>query len=199
MNSKNVAQDTQSSDFGCTPVSTQYLTHVLLHCIFVQQFHDMKLSTVLCCYLLLLGLFAPEIISDSPPLQDVCPMAPQGERKLFMNGFFCKSPSTIMASDFKTLLLNHAGDLDNMVRSSANIITATEFPGLNTLGISMARTDIAVSGAVLPHSHPRASEMMFVHSEVWWQASLTPRGSCFRRPLLRGMSSSSPEVWSISS
>uniref|UniRef100_A0A0E0BJU9 Germin-like protein n=1 Tax=Oryza glumipatula TaxID=40148 RepID=A0A0E0BJU9_9ORYZ len=146
----------------------------------------MKLSTVLCCYLLLLGLFAPEIISDSPPLQDVCPMAPQGERKLFMNGFFCKSPSTIMASDFKTLLLNHAGDLDNMVRSSANIVTATEFPGLNTLGISMARTDIASSGAVLPHSHPRASEMMFVHSGNVVAGFFDTKGKLFQKTLAEG-------------
>jgi hypothetical protein len=95
-------------------------------------------SSHLCSYILLLGIYAPKALSDNPPLQDVCPMAPQGERKLFMNGFLCKHPSTILASDFKTLLLNHAGDLDNIVRSSVNMVTTTEFPGLNTLGLSMA-------------------------------------------------------------
>ncbi|XP_040385048.1 germin-like protein 11-1 [Oryza brachyantha] len=159
---------------------------IMLHCLCVQQFQDMKLSTVLCSHILLLGLFTPKILSDSPPLQDVCPMAPQGERKLFMNGFLCKSPSTILASDFKTLLLNHAGDLENMARSSVNIVTATEFPGLNTLGLSMARADIAPSGAVLPHSHPRASEMMFVHSGSVVAGFFDTRGKLFQKTLAEG-------------
>ncbi|KAL5205023.1 hypothetical protein ABZP36_009894 [Zizania latifolia] len=145
----------------------------------------MKLSAVLCSYILMFGLCTPKILSDSP-LQDVCPMAPQSERKLFMNGFLCKNPSTIMASDFKTLLLNHAGDLDNMVRSSVNIVTATEFPGLNTLGLSMARTDIAPSGAVLPHSHPRASEMMFVYSGSVVVGFFDSKGKLFQKTLAEG-------------
>lgn len=113
-------------------------------------------------------------------------MAPQGERKLFMNGFLCKHPSTILASDFKTLLLNHAGDLDNMVRSSVNMVTTTEFPGLNTLGLSMARTDIAPNGVVLPHSHPRASEMMFVHSGSVVVGFLDTKGRLFQKSLGKG-------------
>ncbi|KAG8089937.1 hypothetical protein GUJ93_ZPchr0011g26975 [Zizania palustris] len=145
----------------------------------------MKLSTVLCSYILIFGLCTPKILSDSP-LQDVCPMAPQSERKLFMNGFLCKNPSTIIASDFKTLLLNHAGDLDNMVRSSVNIVTATEFPGLNTLGLSMARTDIAPGGAVLPHSHPRASEMMFVYSGSVVVGFFDCNGKLFQKTLAEG-------------
>ncbi|KAF0897087.1 hypothetical protein E2562_033637 [Oryza meyeriana var. granulata] len=103
-----------------------------------------------------------------------------------MNGFLCKSPSTIMASDFKTLLLNHAGGLDNMVRSSVNIVTATEFPGLNTLGLSMARTDIAPSGAVLPHSHPRGSEMMFVNSGSVVAGFFDTKGKLFQKTLAEG-------------
>lgn len=113
-------------------------------------------------------------------------MAPQGEAKLFMNGFLCKHPSTILASDFKTLLLNHAGDLDNMVRSSVNMVTATEFPGLNTLGLSMARADIAPGGAVLPHSHPRASEMMFVHGGSVLVGFFDTKGRLFQKSLGQG-------------
>ncbi|PON86123.1 Germin [Trema orientale] len=36
------------------------------------------------------------------------------------------------------------------------------FPGLNTLGISMARADLSVGGLVPPHTHPRASETVVV-------------------------------------
>jgi hypothetical protein len=102
------------------------------------------------CYILL-GISATRTLSDSPPLQDVCPTAPLNERKVFINGFLCKHPSTVVASDFKTLLLNHAGDLNSLVRLSVNMVTATEFPGLNTLGLSVARTDIAPGdGSSLP-------------------------------------------------
>ena len=73
-----------------------------------------------------------------------------------MNGFLYKHPSTILASDLKTLLLNHA------VRSSANIVTAAEFPGLNTLGISLARIDYGPLGVNTPHIHPRATELLTV-------------------------------------
>ncbi|CAL4984247.1 unnamed protein product [Urochloa decumbens] len=146
----------------------------------------MKLFVPLCSSILLIGIFAPKAQSDSPPLQDVCPMAPQGESKLFMNGFLCKHPSTIVASDFKTLLLNHAGDLNNMFRSSVNMVTATEFPGLNTLGLSMARTDIAPSGVVLPHSHPRASEMMFIHGGSVVVGFFDTKGRLFQKTLGQG-------------
>lgn len=35
-------------------------------------------------------------------------------------------------------------------------------PGINTLGLSMVRADVAVGGVVVPHTHPRATEMLFV-------------------------------------
>ncbi|AQK57581.1 Germin-like protein subfamily 3 member 4 [Zea mays] len=103
-----------------------------------------------------------------------------------MNGFLCKHPSTILASDFKTLLLNHAGDLDSIARSSVSMVTAAEFPGLNTLGLSMARTDIAPYGVVLPHSHPRASEMMFVHGGSVVVGFLDTEGRLFQKRLGEG-------------
>ncbi|PON61018.1 Germin [Parasponia andersonii] len=36
------------------------------------------------------------------------------------------------------------------------------FPGLNTLGISMARADLSLGGLVPPHTHPRSSETVVV-------------------------------------
>ncbi|GJN04698.1 hypothetical protein PR202_ga22265 [Eleusine coracana subsp. coracana] len=131
----------------------------------------------------LLGLF---IIVSKSYRKDLCPMAPESERKLFMNGFPCKHPSTVVASDFKTLLLNHAGDLNNMVRSSVNMVTATEFPGLNTLGLSVARTDVAPGGAVLPHYHLRASEMMFVHGSNVVVGFFDTKGRQFQKTLGEG-------------
>jgi len=39
---------------------------------------------------------------------------------------------------------------------------AAEFPGFNTLGSSVARLDFAQGGLVPPHTHPWATEILFV-------------------------------------
>ncbi|KAL3835432.1 hypothetical protein ACJIZ3_010168 [Penstemon smallii] len=100
---------------------------------------------------------------DPDNIYDTCP-TDKTHQKIFINGFPCKDPTNVLASDFKSSILNEAGDTDNFYRSSTTIATASEFPGLNTLGLSAARTDIEVDGMVMPHAHPRASEMMFVRS-----------------------------------
>lgn len=46
------------------------------------------------------------------------------------------------------------------------LTTAADFPGLNTLGLSIGRTDLDLDGLVMPHSHPRASELFFVFKGV---------------------------------
>lgn len=99
---------------------------------------------------------------DSDNLQDICPTGTSSRQAIFINGFPCKNPTNITASDFKSSLLNHRGDTDNFLRSSTNIVTASEFPGLNTLGLSVARIDLDIDGLVMPHSHPRASEIFIV-------------------------------------
>ncbi|CAH1423077.1 unnamed protein product [Lactuca virosa] len=95
-------------------------------------------------------------------LQDMCPTDTSSHRTMFINGFPCKNPSNITTSDFKNLQLSHQGSIDTFLRSSVTLVTASEFPGLNTLGLSTGRTDLEVDGLVMPHTHPRSSEMMFV-------------------------------------
>ncbi|CAI9766179.1 unnamed protein product [Fraxinus pennsylvanica] len=118
-------------------------------------------------WFLLVNKFISEISEngDADNLQDICPTDTKNQ-KIFINGFLCKNPANITASDFKSSLLNHGGDTDNFYHSSMNTITAAEFPGLNTLGISASRTDLEEDGLVAPHAHPRASEMMFVSAGV---------------------------------
>ncbi|GLT66521.1 hypothetical protein SLA2020_388810 [Shorea laevis] len=38
------------------------------------------------------------------------------------------------------------------------------FPGLNTLGVSLIRADLAIGGVIPPHTHPRATEAVLVAS-----------------------------------
>ncbi|KAF9671800.1 hypothetical protein SADUNF_Sadunf12G0086300 [Salix dunnii] len=101
-------------------------------------------------------------LAESDNLQDTCPTATTGKQTFFINGFPCKNPNSIVASDFKSSKLSHPGDTHNFLRSSLTLDTAADFPGLNTLGLSIARTDLEVDGLTVPHSHPRASEMLFV-------------------------------------
>ncbi|KAJ1270109.1 hypothetical protein BS78_06G029500 [Paspalum vaginatum] len=52
--------------------------------------------------------------------------------------------------------------MNTKVGSIVTNINVTEFPGLNTLGISYARIDYAPMGVNPPHIHPRATELLTV-------------------------------------
>ncbi|KAG6426347.1 hypothetical protein SASPL_107683 [Salvia splendens] len=47
----------------------------------------------------------------------------------------------------------------NQFDFNVTLSNVNNLPGLNTLGLTMARVDIAANGLVPPHSHPRASEV----------------------------------------
>ncbi|KAE8703486.1 Germin-like protein subfamily 3 member 4 [Hibiscus syriacus] len=105
-------------------------------------------------------------LADNDNVWDACPTDTTAKEAVFINGFPCKKPSSIIASDFKASSLKEAGDTDNFLRSYVNIVTASDFPGLNTLGLSIARTDLDLDGVVMPHSHPRATELFFLRKGV---------------------------------
>jgi quercetin dioxygenase-like cupin family protein len=82
---------------------------------------------------------------------------------LFLNGFPCTNPSTVMASHFKTSALGVPGNTSaNPFGFNVTLTTAKNLPELNTQGMALARTDFAKGGLVPPHIHPRASEITFV-------------------------------------
>lgn len=122
---------------------------------------------------------------DSDNLQDTCP-TDTTKQTFFINGFPCKNPSKITVSDFQTSRLNKTGDTDNFYQSSTTIVTAAEFPGLNTLGLSAARTDLEIDGLVMPHSHPRASEIIFVNSGIVVAGFLDSKNNLFQKVLRKG-------------
>ncbi|OAY30587.1 germin-like protein subfamily 3 member 4 [Manihot esculenta] len=125
-------------------------------------------------------------LTDYDNLQDTCPAAPTSKQPIFINGLPCKNPATITPSDFKSSKLSLPGDTDNFFRSSTTIVTAAEFPGLNTLGLSIARTDLDVDGVVLPQSHPRASELFFVSAGVVIAGFVDTNNQLFQKILKEG-------------
>ncbi|KAG8046676.1 hypothetical protein GUJ93_ZPchr0008g11973 [Zizania palustris] len=100
--------------------------------------------------------------SDPSPLQDFC--VADKDSKVFVNGFVCKDPKDVNADDFfMAAKLDMPRDTKmSKVGSNVTLINAMRIPGLNTLGISLARIDYAPLGENPPHTHPRATEILTV-------------------------------------
>ncbi|XP_047306196.1 putative germin-like protein 2-1 [Impatiens glandulifera] len=79
-----------------------------------------------------------------------------------VNGLVCKDPKLVQADDFLYKGLNIPGNTSNPNGSKVTLINVFQLPGLNTLGISMARVDYAPWGLNPPHTHPRATEIFTV-------------------------------------
>ncbi|KAM4082784.1 hypothetical protein ACB094_08G006900 [Castanea mollissima] len=100
---------------------------------------------------------------DPSPLQDFCVAINNTDSAVFVNGQFCKDPATIVANDFFFSGLNIPGNTAaNKLGSSVNLVSVDNFPGLDTLGISLARIDFAPYGLNPPHTHPRGTELLVV-------------------------------------
>ncbi|PKI38719.1 hypothetical protein CRG98_040897 [Punica granatum] len=99
---------------------------------------------------------------DPSPLQDICVAIAEPENAVFVNGKFCKNPNLTVAEDFLFQGLNIPGNTNNKLGSKVTPVTVDQLPGLNTLGISLARIDFAPYGLNPPHTHPRGTEFLVV-------------------------------------
>ncbi|KAI4301639.1 hypothetical protein L6164_034898 [Bauhinia variegata] len=98
--------------------------------------------------------------ADPDPLQDICVADLNSEVKV--NGFTCKDASKVNASDFFSDILAKPGATNNTFGSLVTGANVQKIPGLNTLGVSLSRIDYAPGGLNPPHTHPRATEIVFV-------------------------------------
>ncbi|KAK7317407.1 hypothetical protein RJT34_01603 [Clitoria ternatea] len=124
-------------------------------------------------------------LADCDNLQDTCPAVQPNKQTIFINGLQCKNPSNVTAQDFKTTELSNAGSSD-IFGASLKIVTASEFTGLNTLGLSIGRTDIDGNGLVNFHYHPRATEMIFVTKGVLLAGFVDTKNQFFQKYLKVG-------------
>nr|CAD1834573.1 unnamed protein product [Ananas comosus var. bracteatus] len=81
---------------------------------------------------------------------------------VFVNGFVCKNPKLVTAQDFSSSGLNIAGNTQNKVGFNVTLVNVLRLPGLNTLGVSIARLDYAPNGLNPLHTHPRGTEILTV-------------------------------------
>ncbi|KAI5678425.1 hypothetical protein M9H77_09375 [Catharanthus roseus] len=116
-------------------------------------------NTALLTFLLLNLFYLNAIANDHKPLQDFCVAKKSSVR---VNGLPCKKAKNVNAKDFLFRGLHIAGNTSNPFGSIVTPVLVTQLPGLNTLGIAMARVDYAPWGINPPHIHPRASEILTV-------------------------------------
>lgn len=79
-----------------------------------------------------------------------------------LNGFTCKDIANVTAEDFFSAGLAKPGLTNNTFGSLVTGANVQKIPGLNTLGVSLSRIDYAPGGLNPPHTHPRATEIVFV-------------------------------------
>jgi mannose-6-phosphate isomerase-like protein (cupin superfamily) len=103
-----------------------------------------------------------------------------------VNGFPCKDPKMVKASDFLFQGLRNQGSTNNMFGFLVTPANVEKFPGLNTLGISMNRVDFAPGGVNPPHIHPRATEIAFVVEGTILAGFITTNNTLFSQKLEKG-------------
>ncbi|CAK9174825.1 unnamed protein product [Ilex paraguariensis] len=97
---------------------------------------------------------------DPSPLQDFC--VADTTSPVLVNGHACMDPKFVQPAHFSFSGLHVAGNTSNRFGSVVTPVNVAQIPGLNTLGISLARIDYAAWGVLSPHIHPRATEILTV-------------------------------------
>ncbi|XP_077242663.1 germin-like protein 8-2 [Tasmannia lanceolata] len=120
----------------------------------------MEKATPLLVLVLLSLASSLTFAADPSPLQDFC--VADNMSPVLVNGVVCKDPMLAQASDFFFPGLDMPRNTNNRVGSNVTAVNVVQIPGLNNLGISMARIDFAPYGLNPPHTHPRGTEMIVV-------------------------------------
>ncbi|KAM3377881.1 hypothetical protein P3S68_010294 [Capsicum galapagoense] len=120
--------------------------------------------------------------ADPDMLQDICPADLTSTVKV--NGFPCKNTSS--TDDFTSRVLLVPGVITNGFGFVATRADVQSVPGLNTLGVSMARVDYAPGGITPPHIHPRASQMIYVLQGQLDVGFITTANVLFAKRIVQG-------------
>ncbi|KAF7804305.1 germin-like protein subfamily 3 member 2 [Senna tora] len=132
------------------------------------------------------------LASDPDPIQDFCipnPRSTGSIRTTTVHGMLtippCKNSSEVTTEDFVFAGMKVAGNFSD---SGLAVVSAspTNFPGLNTLGMSFARADMEVGGINPPHFHPRATELVYVIEGRVYSGFVDSSNKVFARVLEKG-------------
>ncbi|XP_047178475.1 germin-like protein subfamily 2 member 4 [Vigna umbellata] len=120
----------------------------------------MSLTNTLAIFVIFFSAISFAFASDSDTLQDICVALPSSGVKV--NGFECKAEANVTEDDFFFAGLANPGVINNTLGSLVTAANVEKIPGLNTLGVSFSRIDYKAGGLNPPHTHPRATEIVFV-------------------------------------
>ncbi|KAM7478570.1 hypothetical protein LguiA_026783 [Lonicera macranthoides] len=107
---------------------------------------------------MVMSVLLTKVYADPDLLQDICVADLTSGVKL--NGYACKENTT--ADDFFFAGLAKPGNVNTTTGSLVTAANVQKIPGLNTLGVSLSRIDYVPGGLNPPHTHPRATEIVFV-------------------------------------
>ncbi|KAL0703704.1 hypothetical protein Bca4012_070129 [Brassica carinata] len=143
------------------------------------QFLSISISLALVAF-----LFFITVSADPDMLQDLCVADLSSGIKV--NGFPCKDAANVTSLDFFSQGIANPGLTNNTfgaLVTGANVMT---IPGLNTLGVSLARIDYAPGGLNPPHTHPRATEVVYVLEGTLDVGFLTTANKLIAQSLKKG-------------
>lgn len=129
-------------------------------------------------------LFFFLVFTSEASVQDFCVgdlNGPEGPA-----GYSCKNPANATVDDFTFTGLGAAGNTSNIIKAAVTPAFAAQFPGVNGLGVSMARLDLAPGGLIPMHTHPGATELLFVAQGSIQTAFLSSANKVYLKTLKKG-------------
>ncbi|XP_050374040.1 auxin-binding protein ABP19a-like [Argentina anserina] len=101
-------------------------------------------------------------------------------------GYSCKKAEKVTVDDFVFSGLGVAGNTSNIIKAAVTPAFAAQFPGVNGLGISLARLDLASGGVIPFHTHPGASEVLLVTQGSIVAGFISSANSVYYKTLKKG-------------
>ncbi|XP_061352512.1 auxin-binding protein ABP19a-like [Gastrolobium bilobum] len=101
-------------------------------------------------------------------------------------GYSCKKPAKVTVDDFVYTGLGNPGNTSNIIKASVLPAFDAQYPGVNGLGISVARLDLAKGGVIPLHTHPGASELLVVVQGTICAGFVSSDNSVYLKTLKKG-------------
>lgn len=100
------------------------------------------------------------------------------------SGFSCKDPTKVTADDFVYSGMRVASNTSNLFKFGIRRALSPQFPGLNGLGISIARADFDVGGFFPMHTH-RTSEILMVTEGTLMAGFIDTNNKAYYKTLMK--------------
>lgn len=126
--------------------------------------------------------------ADPDPVQDFCVAAANASTTVPGPGLPCKPASAVVPDDFFFAGHARAASTDNPFGAGVTPGNVDAFPGLNTLGLSLNRVDLAPGGVNPLHSHPRSAELVHVQAGQMLVGFVATDGKFYSKTVREGES-----------